>query len=72
MMRARKTYGYYWNKLRRLLGCLKQTIKLPLILRADGVNMINWWVGALYAAHDNMLEHTVGTMTMVKKMGADQ
>ena len=42
------------KKLRRLLGYLKRTIKLPLILQADGVNVIKWWVDASYAAHENM------------------
>ena len=55
-----------WKKLRRLLGYLKQTIKLPLILQADGVNVIKWWVDASYAAHENMEGHTVGTMSMGK------
>ena len=54
------------KKLRRLIGYLKRTIKLPLILRADGVNLIKWWVDASYAAHDNMRGHTGGTMSMVK------
>ena len=35
-----------WKKLRRLLGYLKLRIKLPLILRADGVKVIKWWVDA--------------------------
>ena len=55
-----------WKKLRRLLGYLKQTIKLPLILRADRVNVLKWWVDASYAAHDNMRGHTGGTMSMGK------
>ena len=55
-----------WKKLRILLGYLKQTIKLPLIIRADGVNGLKWWVDASYAAHDNMWEHAGGTMSMGK------
>ena len=55
-----------WKKLRRLLGYLKRTIKLPLILRADGVNVLKWWVDASYAAHDNMRGHTGETMPMGK------
>ena len=43
-----------WKKLRRLLGYLKLTIKLPLILCADGVNVIKWWLDVSYATHDNM------------------
>ena len=55
-----------WKKLRRLLGYLKQIIKLPLILRANGVNVLKWWVGASYAAHDDMRGHTGGNMSMGK------
>ena len=55
-----------WKKLRRLLGYLKQTIKSPLILRADWVNVMKWWVDASYAAHDDMRGHTGGNMSMGK------
>ena len=55
-----------WKKLRRLLSYLKRTINLPLILRADGVNVLKWWVDASYAAHDDMWGHTGGTMSMGK------
>ena len=34
------------KKLRRLIGYLKLTIKLPLIMRADEVNVLKWWVDA--------------------------
>ena len=43
-----------WKKLRRLLGYLKLTVKLPPTLRANGVNVLKWWVDASYAAHDEM------------------
>ena len=52
------------KKLRRLLGYLKQTIQLPLILRSDGVNVLKWWVDESYADHDDMRGHTGGTMPM--------
>ena len=55
-----------WKKLRRLIGYLKITIKLPLILRADGVNVLKWWVNASYAAHGDMRGHTGGTLSMGK------
>ena len=64
--RVRKPDEDEWKKLRRLLGYLKRTIKLPLILRSDGVNVLKWWVDASYAAHDDMWGHTGGTMSMVK------
>ena len=55
-----------WKKLRRLLGYFKRTIKLPLFLRADGVNVLKWLVDASYAAHDDMWGHTRVTMSMGK------
>ena len=64
--RVRKTDEEDWEKLRRLLGYLKLTIKLPLILQADGVNVLKWWVDASYAAHDNIQGHTGVTMSMGK------
>ena len=62
-MRVRKPDEEDWKKLRRLIDYLKRTIKLPLILRADGVNVLKWWVDASYVAHDDMRGHTGGTMS---------
>ena len=55
-----------WKKLRRFLGYLKQTIKLPLILRADIVKVMKWWVDTSYASHDDMRGKTGGTLSMGK------
>ena len=46
-----------WHKLRRLLKYLRGTICMPLILRADSLNVIKWWVDALYALHGDMRGH---------------
>jgi hypothetical protein len=43
-----------WKKLRRLLQYIKGTIRLPLILRADTMNVVKWWVDAAYALHHHM------------------
>ena len=64
--RVRKSDRGDLKKLRILIGYLKQTIKLPLILQADRVNLLKWWVDASYAAQDDMWGHTGGTMSMVK------
>ena len=64
--RVKKTDKEDCKKLRRLSGYLKQSIKLPLILRADGVTVLKWLVDASYAAHDNMQRHTVVTMSIGK------
>ena len=60
-----------WKKLGRLLGYLKRTIKLPLILQADGVNVLKWWVDASYADHDDM-RGTREELCQWERMGADQ
>ena len=65
-MRVRKPDEDEWNKLRRLIGYLKKRIKLPLILSADGVNVLKWWVDASYAAHEDIQGHTGQTMSMGK------
>ena len=54
MPRVRNPDEDDWKKLRRLLGYLKLTIKLPLILQADGVNVLKQSVDASYADNDNM------------------
>ena len=64
--RVRKPDEEDWKKLRRLIGYLKRTIKLPLILQADGVNVLKRWVDASYVEHDGMRGHTRGTMPMGK------
>ena len=46
MARARKPDKDDWKKLRRLLRYLKLTIKLPPIRRANGADVLKWWVDA--------------------------
>ena len=64
--RVRKPDEDNWKKLRRLLGYLKRTITLPLILRANGVNFLKWWVDTSYEANDDMRLYTGRTMLMGK------
>ena len=53
-----------WKKLMQLLQYIRCTIRLPLILRADCINIIKWWVDASYAAHEDMRGHTGVSMSM--------
>ena len=53
-----------WKKLRRLLQYVKCTIRLPLILSADNLNIVKWWVDTSYAAYDDILGHTGATMSL--------
>ena len=64
MTKVRKPDKDDWKKVRIILGYLKRMIKLPLILSAEGVNVIKCWVDASYATHKDMRGHKGGTMSM--------
>ena len=55
-----------WKKMRRLIGYLKRTIKIPLIMRVDDMNVIKWWVDASYFINENMWGNMGGTTSMGK------
>ena len=55
-----------WKKLLRLMQYLRNTTDMPLTLRADGTNIIKWWVDGLYAVHPDMRSQTGGTMSLGK------
>ena len=43
---------------------MKCTIRLPLILSADNLNIVKLWVDSFYAAHDDMRRHTGETISL--------
>ena len=51
-----------WKKLLQLMQYIKCTIRLPLILSADNLNIIKLWVDASYIEHDDMRRHTGTTI----------
>jgi hypothetical protein len=51
-------------KLKRLLKYIRGTIYMPLILKADCLNIVKWWVDASYARHGDCKGHTGATMSM--------
>jgi hypothetical protein len=53
-----------WSKLKRLLRYIRDTIYMPLILRADSINIIKLWVDASYATHGDCRGHTGATMSL--------
>jgi hypothetical protein len=53
-----------WMKLKRLLKYIRGTIYMPLILKADCLNIVKWWVDASYATHGDCKGHTGATMSM--------
>ena len=54
-----------WSKLKRLLGYIRATIGLPLILKMDNSGVINIMIDGSFAVHQNMRSHT----GMVTSMG---
>ena len=51
------------GKLKRLLKYLKGTIYLPLILAADSMSFIRWWIDASFAVHMDMKGQTGAMMS---------
>ena len=47
-----------WKKLKHLIGYLKQTRDLPLILSSDNTSVVKWWVDGSFATHPDMRGHT--------------
>jgi hypothetical protein len=57
-----------WGKVKRVLGYLKGTLHMPLILSADLLTLSQWWVDAAYAVHDNCQGHTGAGMSFGQGM----
>jgi hypothetical protein len=55
-----------YKKLTRVMQYLRGTINLPLILEANSMNVIKWWVDASFAVHPDMKSHTGAMMTLGK------
>jgi hypothetical protein len=53
-----------WAKLIHLMRYLRGTMKLPLILSADGSHILKWWIDAAFAVHPNMRGHSGGGLSM--------
>eukprot|EP00957_Ditylum_brightwellii_P125405 9558394-Ditylum_brightwellii.AAC.1 len=41
---------------------LRATKDLPLMLEADGLNQLTWWIDAAFAVHHDMKSHTGGLL----------
>ena len=53
-----------WGKLRRLSHYLWGTIDMPRIIGSNGLNIMETYVDASYAVHQDMRRHTGGVMTL--------
>jgi hypothetical protein len=56
--RVDKSTDKDWRKLKHLVGYLKKTRDLPLILSSDNTSIVKWWVDGSYATHPDMRGHT--------------
>jgi hypothetical protein len=52
-----------WKKLHRLMKYINGTRKDKLILAADNLHVIKWYVDAAFAVHPDFKSHTGGSMT---------
>jgi hypothetical protein len=53
-----------YKKLARVMKYLQGTANMPLVLEADNMNMMKWWVDASFAVHPDMKSHTGGAMSL--------
>jgi hypothetical protein len=53
-----------WRKLSHLIEYLRVDRLRPLILSADGIGVLMWYVDASFAVRPNMCSHTGGGLTM--------
>jgi hypothetical protein len=53
-----------YKKLARVMKYLRGTISMSLLLQADNMNIMKWWVDATFAVHLDMKSHTGGMMSL--------
>ena len=53
-----------WRKFLWLLQYLHGTIHMPIILRADNLNLIQWWVDDFYVVYGDIRGHNGATMSL--------
>jgi hypothetical protein len=57
-----------WAKIKRLLGYVKGTINMPLILSANDLTLLRWWVDADYSVHHDCKGNTEAGMSFGQRM----
>ena len=53
-----------YKKLTRVMRYLRSTAEMPLMLQADNMHVMKWWVDASFAVHPDMKSHTGGAMSL--------
>ena len=61
---VRRLYEDDWGKLVMVIIYIRYTLCLPLIIRAESMSVIKWWVYASFAAHPDCKGHTGAMMSM--------
>ena len=51
-----------------MIQYLKGSINLPLVLHADSIPLLKWWVNGLHATHPNCHGHSGGCLSLGKGM----
>ena len=54
-----------WNRLVRLMRCIRSTKGWHLTLSADDLRVIKWFIDASFAVHPDFKSHTGAVMTIV-------
>ena len=62
--RVSKSTEEDWEKLRRVLRYTYKTINLPRIIGAENISVLQTWVDAAYAVHNDMRSHTGGIISL--------
>jgi hypothetical protein len=62
--RVRAPDKYDWNKLVHLMRYIRGTRTMPLILSANGIVILKWWVDASFTVHPNMRGHSGGGFSL--------
>jgi hypothetical protein len=62
-IRVKKPNKDYWKKLHHLLKYVNGTRKDKLILSANDLHLIKWYVDCTFAMHPDFKSHTGGNMT---------
>lgn len=62
--RCTKTDVDDWKKLKRLLIYLRDTVDLALILSADNMSVVKWWVDAAYGVRADYRSQTGAAMSL--------
>ncbi len=57
-----------WGKVKQTLGYLKGTLHMPLVLSADLLTLLRWWVDAAYVVHQDCKGFTGAGMSFGQGM----